>query len=1183
MPGIVVFRRRWSVGSDDLVLPAIFLFLLHTTWFVILSVVLFGLAYNPNEACSLNLVDHGRGYLGILLSCMIAEMAIIWLSMRGGILYTEPRESMQYVLYVRLAILLIEFIYAIVGIVWLTHYYNSCNDVTAKNVTLGMVVCNWVVILSVCITVFCVFDPTGRTFVKLRATKRRQRNLRTYNLRSHPHPHAQATAGPAVSLGSRPLLTEHPTEPPMAASQKMEALKHLELASRLGRTGCSGAPNPGIVFQSCPSGPTQTLQIHTEAEKCCLCPSRPRFAPGVTIEEDNCCGCNAIAIRRHFLDENMNSVDIVYTSCHDAVYETPFYVAVDHDKKKVVISIRGTLSPKDALTDLTGDAERLPVEGHHGTWLGHKGMVLSAEYIKKKLEQEMVLSQAFGRDLGRGTKHYGLIVVGHSLGAGTAAILSFLLRPQYPTIKCFAYSPPGGLLSEDAMEYSKEFVTAVVLGKDLVPRIGLSQLEGFRRQLLDVLQRSTKPKWRIIIGATKCIPKSELPEEAEVTAMASNRLSTHPSDLTIALSASTPLYPPGRIIHVVHNHPAEHCCCCEQEEPTYFAIWGDNKAFNEVIISPAMLHEHLPYVVMEGLNKVLENYNKGKTALLSAAKVMVSPTEVDLTPELIFQQQPLPTGPPGSSVHSLEPPPAAQRSSSIKSKSQSEISLEGFYETKALSPARKDPVELLLLTTQERLSVELQARRAPLATMESLSDNESIYSFDSRRSSGFRSIRGSPSLHAVMERDEGHCFYIDPAIPEENPSLSSRTELLAADSLSKHSQDTQPLEAGLGDGGGGGESPRRRSSGEEGGSSPAPARGELTLHNGRLGDSPSPQVLEFAEFIDSLFNLDSKSSSFQDLYCMMLSESPGGDYGALPKSVSEQEILLRAQYEPNLVPKPPRLFAGSTDPSSGISVSPSFPLSSSGELMDLTPTGLSSQECLAADKIRTSPTGHSASPSKQEDLMISALYQSVKAPGVRHKPGGRRAGRAGKGPGGARQPPARIRHSSKGPSLPPPLPGHSSFALPSPWGPEAGQELLSALTDPRAPGRGRAALPERCRQQPKPRLRSELLAPEPLRVLGAARPGAALGGQRCVLTPWMPVFETKPFATSSPPCGWATSLLGRISLLPFEGGLEKELLPGAAAPAPLLAPVSSKGSLRRVQEGCLIGSPRLPPPDPTAL
>ncbi|XP_072841629.1 diacylglycerol lipase-alpha isoform X1 [Pogona vitticeps] len=1031
MPGIVVFRRRWSVGSDDLVLPAIFLFLLHTTWFIILSVVLFGLAYNPNETCSLNLVDHGRGYLGILLSCMIAEVAIIWLSMRGSILYTEPRDSMQYVLYVRLAILVIEFIYAIVGIVWLTQYYSSCNDVTAKSVTLGMVVCNWVVILSVCITVLCVFDPTGRTFVKLRATKRRQRNLRTYNLR-HRLEEGQASSwtrrlkvflcctrtkdsqSDAYSEIAY-LFAEFFRDLDIVPSDIIAGLVLLRQRQRAKRNAVLDEANNDILafLSGMPvTRNTKYLDLKNSQEMlrykevcyymlfalaaygwpmylmrkpacglcrlarscscCCLCPTRPRYAPGVTIEEDNCCGCNAIAIRRHFLDENMTSVDIVYTSCHDAVYETPFYVAVDHEKKKVVISIRGTLSPKDALTDLTGDAERLPVEGHHGTWLGHKGMVLSAEYIKKKLEQEMVLSQAFGRDLGRGTKHYGLIVVGHSLGAGTAAILSFLLRPQYPTLKCYAYSPPGGLLSEDAMEYSKEFVTAVVLGKDLVPRIGLSQLEGFRRQLLDVLQRSTKPKWRIIVGATKCIPKSELPEEPEANSVPSNRLWTHPSDLTIALSASTPLYPPGRIIHVVHNHPAEQCCCCDQEDPTYFAIWGDNKAFNEVIISPAMLHEHLPYVVMEGLNKVLENYNKGKTALLSAAKVMVSPTEVDLNPELIFQNQPLPSRP--SVQIGIGDITVDRRNSSTKSKAQSEISLEGFYDTKLLSPVQKDSLEILLLDTKERLSVELQDRRAPLATMESLSDNESIYSFDSRRSSGFRSIRGSPSLHAVMEKDETHCFYIDPAIPEENPSLSSRTELLAADSLSKHSQETQAPETGHNSAV---TTPQRQYSDEGAGSdtdhvSFTPHE-ELTLQNGRLSDDPSPQVLEFAEFIDSLFNLDSKSSSFQDIYCMMVSDSTS-DFAEMPTSVSDQEILLRAQYEPNLVPKPPRLFAGSTDPSSGISVSPSFPLSSSGELMDITPTGMSSQECLASDKIRTStPTGNMTSPAKQEELVISAL------------------------------------------------------------------------------------------------------------------------------------------------------------------------------------------------------------------
>lgn len=47
----------------------------------------------------------------------------------------------------------------------------------------GIVVCNWLVILSVCITLMCTFDPTGRTFVKLKATRRRQRNLTTYTLR----------------------------------------------------------------------------------------------------------------------------------------------------------------------------------------------------------------------------------------------------------------------------------------------------------------------------------------------------------------------------------------------------------------------------------------------------------------------------------------------------------------------------------------------------------------------------------------------------------------------------------------------------------------------------------------------------------------------------------------------------------------------------------------------------------------------------------------------------------------------------------------------------------------------------------------------------------------------------------------------------------------------------------------
>ncbi|XP_043099694.1 diacylglycerol lipase-alpha isoform X2 [Puntigrus tetrazona] len=668
MPGMVLFRRRWSVGSDDLVLPAFFLFILHCIWLVVLSVVLFGLPYNSEQSCSVTLVDHGRGYLGILVSCLICESAIMWLSMRGSILYTQPREAVQYVLYIRLAILLVELVYAVVGIAWLVQYYQPCPDITAKNLALGIVVCNWLVIFSVCFTMMCTFDPTGRTFVKLKATRRRQRNLTTYTLR-HRLEEGQAsswsrrlkffmcctrakdTQSDAYSEVAS-LFAEFFRDLDIVPSDIIAGLVLLRQRQRAKRAAILDQANNDVLafLSGIPvTRNTKYLDLKNSSEMamykevcyymlfamaaygwpvyllrqpaCGLCRlvstcscntsvSGSRLSQSITVEEDNCCGCNVLAIRRQFLDRDLKEVQIVYTSCHDAVYETPFFVAVDHAKKKVVISIRGTLSPKDALTDLTGDSERLPVEEQHGTWLGHKGMVYSAEYIKKKLEQEMILSQAFGRDLGKGTMHYGLVIVGHSLGAGTAAILSFLLRPQYPSLHCYSYSPPGGLLSEDAMEYSKEFVTSVVLGKDLVPRIGLSQLEGFRRHLLEVLQKSDKPKWRIIAGGTKCIPKSELPmdDEAPVSqgvTPSNSRLCLHLSDLSIALSASTPLYPPGRVIHVVHNHPPE--MCCGQEDPTYSALWGDNKAFDEVIISPAMLNEHMPHVVMDGLNKVLEN------------------------------------------------------------------------------------------------------------------------------------------------------------------------------------------------------------------------------------------------------------------------------------------------------------------------------------------------------------------------------------------------------------------------------------------------------------------------------------------------------------------------------------------------------------------------------------------------
>ena len=75
-----------------------------------------------------------------------------------------------------------------------------------------------------------------------------------------------------------------------------------------------------------------------------------------------------------------------------------------------------------------------------------QGMVQTASYIRNKLEKENLLGQAFAYNPDKGTPDFRLVLVGHSLGAGTAAILALLLRHEYPHVHCYAYSPPGGLL-----------------------------------------------------------------------------------------------------------------------------------------------------------------------------------------------------------------------------------------------------------------------------------------------------------------------------------------------------------------------------------------------------------------------------------------------------------------------------------------------------------------------------------------------------------------------------------------------------------------------------------------------------------------------------------------------------------------------------------------------------------------
>ena len=74
-------------------------------------------------------------------------------------------------------------------------------------------------------------------------------------------------------------------------------------------------------------------------------------------------------------------VEVVWGTCHVDVGETPFFISVDMTKKVIVITIRGTLSMKDIITDLNAECELIPLQNINHEWKGHKVNFVRSSFI----------------------------------------------------------------------------------------------------------------------------------------------------------------------------------------------------------------------------------------------------------------------------------------------------------------------------------------------------------------------------------------------------------------------------------------------------------------------------------------------------------------------------------------------------------------------------------------------------------------------------------------------------------------------------------------------------------------------------------------------------------------------------------------------------------------------------------
>jgi len=105
--------------------------------------------------------------------------------------------------------------------------------------------------------------------------------------------------------------------------------------------------------------------------------------------------------------------DILLTCWQDDIHKPAHVVAISHEKKSIVVSIRGSKSYNDVVTDLNGR----PKEFFSG-W-AHEGMATAAFWLSEQLRS---LIDKKMKEL----PDYQIVITGHSLGAVCLLIYFYL-------------------------------------------------------------------------------------------------------------------------------------------------------------------------------------------------------------------------------------------------------------------------------------------------------------------------------------------------------------------------------------------------------------------------------------------------------------------------------------------------------------------------------------------------------------------------------------------------------------------------------------------------------------------------------------------------------------------------------------------------------------------------------------
>ncbi|XP_067561562.1 diacylglycerol lipase-beta isoform X1 [Pseudorca crassidens] len=651
MPGMVLFGRRWAIASDDLVFPGVFELFVRVLWWI--GILTLYLMHRGKLDCPGGvLLSSYLIVLIILLAVIICTVsAIVCVSMKGTICNPGPRKSMSKLLYVRLALFLPEMVWASLGAAWIEDGVQC--DRTVGNGIIATVAVSWIIIASTVVTIVIVFDPLGGKMAPYPPAGPHHLDSRESSQLLNGLKTAATSVWETrikflcccVGKDDRTRVAFSSTAELFSTYFSDTDLVPSDIAAGLAllhqqQDSIRNNQEPDEVVSHSP-GPSQEADLDAELENCHHYMQFAAAAYGWPLyiyrnPFTGLCRIGGDCFRSRTTDYDLvggdqlnchfGSIlqttglqyrDFIHVSFHDKVYELPFLVALDHRKESVVVAVRGTMSLQDILTDLSAESEPVDLECEVQDCWAHKGISQAARYVYRRLVNDGILSQAFSV-----APEYRLVIVGHSLGAGAAALLTIMLRSPYPRVRCYAFSPPRGLLSKSLYEYSKTFIVSLVLGKDVIPRLSVTNLEDLKRRILRVIAHCNKPKYKILLRA--CWYElfgghpEDLPTELDggdltQPLLGERSLLAHGSPAYSFSSDSPlesptkypPLYPPGRIIHLEEVGTSGRFSCYPAAR--YSVKWSHESEFSKILIGPKMLTDHMPDILMRALDSVVSD------------------------------------------------------------------------------------------------------------------------------------------------------------------------------------------------------------------------------------------------------------------------------------------------------------------------------------------------------------------------------------------------------------------------------------------------------------------------------------------------------------------------------------------------------------------------------------------------